>query len=351
MTNNAVKDRTAGSVRNSRKTGVAKQKAKALPLATPPVAGAQAPAVQSPASQSATRIFQIWYRQEHKPRLDPAFEPYDNSSARSALLEFRVLAELSQRSDLQQAPLWGALSWKFSEKTGMSGQEFKDAIAARPGYDAYFCNPHPETEAIYHNLWLQGETAHPNFLVLCREVFAVAGLPADMLTEIQPAEQFAACNYIVATPAFWKRYVGFVSRVLLAADRKLSATARAILYSPNADPGCMHANASYVPFLVERLLPVFLHTEGRDLRACKIAVRQPELNAHVKLLGEMKDLAVRSRSLWLATCWLNYRNLYLDKLHGVAWSRKYLSMLTPARIHFADAGALVPQKELAGVVA
>ena len=286
----------------------------------------------SKASSATPRIFQIWYRPEQQPRLDPAFEPYDNREENSALLEFRVLAELSQREDLAKVPLWGAVSWKFGQKTGLTGHELVERIAQTPGYDAYYCNPYPDVEALYHNMWLQGETAHPNFLALCREVFEVAGLPASLLTEIQPAEEFASCNYIVATPAFWKRYVGFVSRVLLAADRKLSPTARSILYSPSADPVSAHGNASYIPFLVERLFAVFMRTEGRDLRAHKIAVNRDATNAHVKLLGEMKSFALKTRSSWMASCWINYRNLYLDRLYGNGWSRKYIKTLTPTEI-------------------
>src|SRR5690554_5885401 len=73
---------------------------------------------------ASPRIFQIWYRPEQQSRLDPAFEPYDNTAENSALLEFRVLAELSQREDLADASLWGAVSWKFGQKTGLTGHEF-----------------------------------------------------------------------------------------------------------------------------------------------------------------------------------------------------------------------------------
>lgn len=306
-----------------------------------PAARAQKAVSAAAAAGTDLRLFQIWYAPDQLARLDPDFEPYDNCGQTSPLLEFRVLAELSQRPDLQHGGLWGALSWKFGQKTGLTGRALRQWIAAHPGHDVYFCNPHAHTEGLFQNLWLQGETAHPNFLALCRELFAVAGLPAGMLTEIQPAEEFASCNYMVATPAFWRRYVGFVSRVLLAADRGLSPTARAILYSPTADRSGVHANASYLPFVVERLLPVFLRTEGRDLSACKYPVAVEEGNAHVRLLAEMKAFALRSRSLWMATCWLNYRNLVLDKLHGSAWSRQFLKVLTPSEIHFAEA---LPQK-------
>jgi hypothetical protein len=289
------------------------------------------------------RIFQIYYLPEQRIALDPAFEPYDNTAESSPLLEFGVFTKLAQRTDLRDAGLWGALSWKFAQKTGLSGEDFKRQIVANPGYDVYFCNPHAETEALYHNLWLQGETAHPNFLVLCKEVFEVAGLPAALLTEIQPSAEFASANLFVATPAFWERYISFVARVLVAADRKLSPTTRAILYSSAADQKGVHANATYIPFLIERLFSIFLCTEGSRFKAYKTSLRGQAAagNAHLKLLGEMKDVAHRTKSFWMAACWVNYRNLYLSKLHGNTWSKKYLKNITPSAIAFSANGTKI----------
>jgi hypothetical protein len=288
-------------------------------------------------ADSSIKIFQIYYHERQSPFLDPAFEPYDNAGDGSPLLEFNVFTKLLQSKEVQDAKLWGALSWKFGQKTGISGAQFKKEIASNPGYDVYFCNPHAETEALYHNLWLQGETAHPNFLALCKEIFEVAGLSTELLTEIQPSSNFATANYFVATPAFWKRYAAFVSRVLLAANKKLSSTARSILFSSTADPNGVHADASYIPFVVERLFSVFLRTDGREFLAYKISPKAPDeqINVHLKLLGEMRNVAFRTKSVWMASCWVNYRNLYFTNAYGAPWAKRYLRSITPHAIVFA----------------
>ena len=285
---------------------------------------------------ASIKIFQIYYHDRQLPFLDPDFEPYDNAGDKSPLLEFNVFAKLLQSNKLQDAKLWGALSWKFGQKTGLTGARFKQEIAANPGYDVYFCNPHAEVEALYHNLWLQGEVSHPNFIALSKEIFEVAGLPAELLTEIQPSLNFATANYFVATPSFWKRYAAFISRILLAANKKLSPTARAIMFSSTADPTGVHAEASYIPFIVERLFSVFLRTEGHDFRACKISPQDPQgsVNVHLKLLGEMRTLALRTKSSWMASCWVNYRNLYLTNAHGAPWAQRYLKSITPQTVVF-----------------
>jgi hypothetical protein len=287
-------------------------------------------------SDSSIRIFQIYYHERQSPFLDSDFELYDNAEDNSPLLEFNVFTKLLQKKELQDVKLWGAVSWKFGQKTGISGAQFKEEIATNPGYDVYFCNPHSEAEALYHNLWLQGETAHPNFIALCKEIFEVAELSPDLLTEIQPALNFATANYFVATPQFWKRYAAFVSRVLLAANKKLSPTARAILFSSTADPSGVHAQASYIPFVIERLFSVFLQTDGHDFRAYKIAPQVPEeqANVHLKLLREMRNVACRTKSVWMASCWVNYRNLYLTNAYGAPWAKRYLRSITPQTVLF-----------------
>lgn len=287
-------------------------------------------------SDASIKIFQIYYHDRQLPFLDSDFEPYDNAGDNSPLLEFNVFAKLLQSNKLQDVKLWGALSWKFGQKTGLSGAKFKKEIAANLGYDVYFCNPHSDIEVLYHNLWLQGEVSHPNFIALSKEIFAVAGLPAELLTEIQPSLNFASANYFVATPSFWKRYAAFVSRILLAANKKLSPTARAIMFSSTADPTGVHAEATYIPFIVERLFSVFLRTEGHDFRAYKISPQNSKdpVNVHLKLLGEMRSLACRTKSSWMASCWVNYRNLYLTNTHGAPWAQKYLKSITPQTLAF-----------------
>ncbi len=285
----------------------------------------------------AVRIFQIHYLAEQREKLDPQFEPYDNSGDESALLEFNVFKKLSRTHGIDKAKLWGALSWKFQDKTGLTGVELRSLIEDNPGFDVYFCNPSPEIEALYHNLWLQGEVAHPNFISLCIEVFKAAGLPPELLIEIHPSTSFSTANYFVATPKFWDAYLAFVNGVLERADKNLSQEAKEILYSSTADVRGMHAGATYLPFIVERLFTTFLLTQGKMFRACKLpakALLGPP-NVHIKLLKQMKDAAHRTRSSWMAACWINYRNLYLAQTNGKPWLKTYLRAITPSEIRFA----------------
>jgi hypothetical protein len=312
------------------------------------MAANDAPAVPAPErttlkalSRDSIWIYQIYFQPQQRPLLDPAFEPFNNAGNNSPLREFDVFLKLAESPAMQQASLWGALSWKFGQKTGSTGEAFRKEIESHPGYDVYFVNPHPETEALYHNLWQQGETSHPNFLALCKAFFRAADLPENILTEVQPSGSFASANYFVATPAFWRSYIPFVRNALARAELNLSPEMRGLLYSSAADHKGAHAGASYVPFIVERLFAVFLASdEGSAFRAYKIAP-VVDVNVHIKLLSEMKDVAHRTKSLWLAACWVNYRNLYLANAYGTDWVRRYLKDVTPAALRFGTGGANV----------
>ena len=286
--------------------------------------------------QSPLRLFQIYYEPWQRELLDPNFTALDNSKSDSELLEFAVFEKLAKSEYVKGAQLWGALSWRFAEKTGMSGSDWVKAIEANPGCDIYYCDPFPHNEALFHNLWMQGDTTHPQLMALCQAVFQVADLPVEELTHIYPSNQFSAANYFVGSPKFWAAYLPWIANILSLANKKLPPKVRDLLHSKQADERDLHNGATYVPFIVERLFPVFMKTAGKNLKPFKIALpeRERELNVHLKLLREMKDIAHKTNSAWLAACWVNYRNLYLTQANSKEWCEKHLRKINPPDIKF-----------------
>lgn len=286
--------------------------------------------------EAPVRIFQIYFEPWQRELLDSSFIALDNSKSTSEFLEFDVFLRLAKSEYVKGADLWGGMSWRYTEKTGMTGQDLVKAIESNPGFDVYYCNPVPENEALYHNQWLHGETCHPQFFALCQAIFTVTGLPLESLISIEPSASNSTANYFVGSPKFWETYLPWVQSVINLANKKLPPKVRDFMHSSLADDRNLHGGASYVPFIVERLFPVFMKTVGKDLKAHKIPLpeRDRQLNVHVRLLREMKDVAHRTKSAWLAACWVNYRNLYLTQTKGKAWCDKYLKTITPGEIRF-----------------
>lgn len=315
---------------------------KPAPAAKRPKAPAKAPAKPAAAVAPALleaplRIFQIYFEPWQRELLAPEFIPLDNGGGEPGeYLEFGLFERLSISEHVKGAALWGALSWRFTEKTGLTGSDLRTLIEANPGHDVYYCNAHPHLEATYHNLWLHGDTVHPRFGELARAFLDAAGLP-DETRDIVPSGLYSTANYFVGSPAFWAAYLPFVRGAIARADKKLSPEIARALHAQIPDERGLYPGATYMPFIVERLFSLFMRTAGRELKAFKLplALGEEEINVHLKLLREMKDTAWRTKSLWLAACWVNYRNLYLQQQFGQEWTRKHLRNITPSEIRFA----------------
>ena len=293
-------------------------------------------AVAAPAAGPEVALYQIYFDQAQRVALDPAFIPLDNAGHADPLFEFSVFERLAADEGVRLAPLWGAVSWRFGAKTGMSGQQWLDHIRQHPGFDLYFCNPSPENEGLYASPWQQGMAKHPDLRNLAAQVFASAGLDPRELDDIVPAQGFSSCNYFVGTPQFWGAYLPFVRGVLDQARKGLPAPVLAVLDSSKADPMGLHPGATYWPFIVERLFTVFLKRHAGLLKFHKVALPSLEakLNPHVKRLREMKDVAHRTRSQWLYGCWLSYRNLYLLQVAGKDWCARHLPLIVSKEVRF-----------------
>lgn len=281
-------------------------------------------------------VYQIYFEASQRAGLDPDLIPFDNAGHDDHLREFAVFERLAKDEGVRLAPLWGAMSWRFGKKTGLSGQALRKVIEQHPGCDLYYCNPFPEHEALFANGWQQGITAHPAFAELCGAVFKASGLDPRELKTIQPSTAFSACNYFVASPAFWSGYLPWVRDHIDRARAKLPKNVLNVLDSPQSDPRKQHAGSAYWPFIIERLLPQYLRSAGKDLKVHKYALPAAEarLNTHLQRLREMKDVAHRSHSPWLYACWLNYRNLYLLQTSGSDWSKRYLPLISPTEVDF-----------------
>lgn len=284
---------------------------------------------------SPLRIFQVYYAPWQKDLLDPNYAAIDNSEIKSDLAEFLILEKLSKSDYVKGAKLWGALSWRFTERTGMTSADWVNAIEKNRGKDVYYCDPLPINEALFHNLWLQGETTHPNFLAITQAFFKATSLPEDQLLKIAPTEEFAAANYFIGSPKFWALYIPWINNTLAVANKKMPPKLRDLMHSRISEGP--HKGMTYVPFILERLFSVFMKSVGKELSSYKIALPAVEnqLNVHLKLLREVKNLSHSTKSAWLAAVWVNYRNLYFMQTNGKDWCNKNLRSITPTEVIFS----------------
>lgn len=286
-------------------------------------------------SESAeVKVFQIHFKGEQANHLDDAFTHYDNAGVESETHEFAVFQKLQNSPLTRGLRHWGAVSWRFHEKTGLSGKELLETVAQHPEVDVFYMNPYPYNEAIFQSGWMQGETTHPDFLRLSAHFLAAAGFDPKEVIRIDNSASFSAANYFVGTPAFWNAYIPFIERVLARADANLEPAMLERIHSPEADVKSLHHGSTYIPFIVERLFPLFMRTGGKGLRARKIALpaQETKMNDQLRSLRQLKDAAVQAKSKDLHAIWTNYRNLYCQMAFKPFWAEKYLAALNPKEL-------------------
>lgn len=205
------------------------------------------------------QIHQIYYRDEQRALLDPAFIPYDNTTnERPEWREYQVFRREFFRGACRGDAVTGYVSWKFGAKTKAKGECFKRFIMSNPGHDVYFFNPPGLVRAAYGNVWLQGEHHHPGLIEMTEAVLREAGRPLSLASLVHPPEATLFCNYWAGTSAFWERYIEFCEPVYEAIEHTIDPHLRSRI-DRRADK---IIDACYRPFIMERLFTTLLAIDG-----------------------------------------------------------------------------------------
>lgn len=141
-------------------------------------------------------IYQIWYNEESKERLDGGFIPYDNRGTTHNFENDVIMSVwLNHRREWMQSKYVGVLSWRFKEKTNLTSKQFKI-----PGYDVIIGSP-----KIY------GVQKHPYVREGCKAITDMCKM-ADYYNLFPfklyeyPVNQICWCNYWIATPKVFDDY-------------------------------------------------------------------------------------------------------------------------------------------------
>lgn len=309
-----------------KKAGSAKVAAKA-PAATKAKGSAKAKSGTASKKNVDIRLFQVSTNDGAEGVQEDVFEAFNLQGGRLPLVDGMLRLRLDPA--VQASRLWGLLPTDFAQRTALSGSALRVLIASNPGYDCYFCDVHPELEAIHYNPWRQAEASNPNFIALSREFLKAAGLSDAPVDTLGHSSLFATGHLIVASPLFWSDYLSFIERILAQVEKKIGKTAKAALFDEVPREG----KYSYLYLIVARLLGVFLMMKDSTWRVCKLPLPAQEmsLNPHLRLLREMKDLAVSQKSQWMTSCWANYRSLYLVQTMGQGWITSHFAAINPGK--------------------
>jgi hypothetical protein len=211
-------------------------------------------------------IHQIYFEENQVPYLDEDFIPYRNvANPRPEWCEYFVFRTEYLAGTCGHG-LTGFVSWKFGQKTGLSGGDFCSWIAEHPGYDVYFVNPFPNlVRKRFRNVWHQGSICHPAILPIAQLLFDKVGYQVNLKAIEMDERVTAYCNYWAATPEFWRRYIEFCEPLYNVIESGLTSDEKArILARADAVSTCC-----YIPYIFERLFSTLLCIDP-DIRSLRM---------------------------------------------------------------------------------
>jgi hypothetical protein len=211
-------------------------------------------------------IYQIFFKEEQRAILDPAFKPYDNinpsigAELSNKFREWPIIRQLGyQQAQSDKSDIWGFVSYKFQEKTNTTGDKFVKFIKDNPDNDVWFMEPYYRPANPFFNPWMQGEVYHKGISQIPNFLFELAGNPTDVL---KIPMRFCWYNFFAGTPKFWNQYFTVIDEMIDVSEKHPALNQ--IMF----DTGAGHGNDPTVPyfiFVVERMFPTLLAMS--DLKA------------------------------------------------------------------------------------
>ena len=269
-----------------------------------------------------TKIFQIYFKPELKVHCDPAFTPLDNTdNPRPELREWYVWDREYKNILKQNLDYWGFVSWKFKEKTNLTGEQVFNFINANPGYDVYLLNPCILNEACFLNSWEQGDIHHPNISAIGNSFLSKIGykdIDVRYLNIDRNKNVFA--NYIVGSKAFWARFMPFTHQIFAEAEKDPEFKHQ--VFGEGLSNYAHDRSLPNFTFLLERLIPTFIELEnissiGFAHTNDTVSPKYVEHFDDIRALSDLKVLINRYESDQLYDVWNFYRHKFLHANQGV----------------------------------
>ena len=264
------------------------------------------------------KIFQIYFKPELKIHCDPAFTPLDNTAnPRPELREWDVWDREYNNIVNQGLDYWGFVSWKFKEKTNLSGQQVMDWIAANPGYDVYLLNPCILNEACFSNSWEQGDYHHPNISAIGNSFLEKIGYTdPDVKSLMLDRNKTVFANYIVGSAAFWDKFMTFTHKLFSEAEKDPEFKHQ--VFGEGLSNYAHDKSLPNFTFLIERLIPTYLELENVNSIGFKhtpetISIKYGQIIDEIMALSDLKVAINRYQSDELYDIWNYFRHKFLER--------------------------------------
>jgi len=208
------------------------------------------------------RLFHIAYSGETAAALPPGFELLDNlANPRPDWYEYAPVRRFLLEEPLDERTFYGFFSPKFTAKTGHTHADVA-ALVQRHGaaVDVLLFSAHANQIAFFLNVFEQGEFFHRGLLDAARGWLAAAGIGVDPAALVMDVRQIVYCNFFVARPAFWRRWLA-LGETLYALCEGTASPPRPELQRQLTTATDYRGAAQMKIFLMERIASLLLAIE------------------------------------------------------------------------------------------
>jgi hypothetical protein len=221
-------------------------------------------------SGASVSIYQIYYDEASRQKLDSGFIPLDNSlNARPDWFEFWVILNFLRNNELRDDTWYGFLSPKFTSKTRLPGCEIKELLTRLdPSYSVAIFSHTVDQLIFFDNVFAQGEFWHPGMTDLTNTFLRASGLNIDVRRMVSHSHNAGFSNYIVAKAPFWRNW-------RLFADAFWSYVEHGDAEAAGMIKGITTYNQSFGPmktFMQERLMAIILAITNSKVYATPLEI-------------------------------------------------------------------------------
>jgi hypothetical protein len=212
-----------------------------------------------PHPQPQAHIHQIFYSEQTRAELDQGFIPLDNiANERPDWREYWPIRSYLMRNELAEHDLYGFLSPKFKEKTGLTAQQVRSfALQTAHDIDVLIFSPYIDQSALFVNTFEHAETIHPGIWDVAQNVIDALGLRIDLRTVVMNSSTAIFCNFFAAKPKFWRRWLELNERMFQIAESNDTDLARRL----NALTSYPRGSLPMKIFIQERIASLILATD------------------------------------------------------------------------------------------
>lgn len=205
------------------------------------------------------KIFQIYYDEPTRSKVDSAFIPLDNTeNLRPDWCEYWPIRNVLLNHSFADDAYLGFFSPRFFEKTGMSGNEVLEKIRCNDDEVISF-SPYFDHGAIYANPFIQGEIHHPGLIETMQNVLTLLNVDLNLNLLICDQTTTIFSNYFVARYSFWKKWFAYAEKIFEVCEGPACDLKASLI---NATPYRKGAEYAMKVFVLERLVTIVMEEQG-----------------------------------------------------------------------------------------